>query len=111
MGGTGIVDPELEISVDQFRREWQRPGVRLIDVREPDEWEAGRMAGAELIPLSEFEARVGELDPAAPTVVVCRSGRRSLAVAEYLRDLGFARPVSLAGGLIAWAEAGQPIEP
>lgn len=102
--------PELEITVPEFLRDWRRPEVAVIDVREQEEWEEGRMGGSRHIPLGDLEGRLGELDPARPTVVVCRSGRRSLLAAEYLAERGFARPVSLAGGLLAWTEAGQPVE-
>lgn len=108
--GDGHDGPDLEITLTEFLRDWRGPEVRLVDVREPDEWEAGRMPGGVLIPLGELEARSGELNPAAPTVIVCRSGRRSLIAAEYLKAIGFDRPVSLAGGILAWAEAGHPVE-
>ncbi len=106
----GYEHDDLEITVAEYLRDWQAPGVRVVDVREQEEWDAGRMAGAALVPLGDLETRLGELDPAAPTVVVCRSGRRSLVAAEYLKAIGFARPVSLAGGILAWAEAGLPVE-
>jgi len=105
-----IEEPDLEISVAEFLRDWRGADLQVIDVREREEWDEGRMAGARLIPLGELDARLDELDPDQPTVLVCRSGRRSLVAAEYLRERGFARPVSLAGGMIAWAEVGQPIE-
>ena len=108
--GDPIGAPDLEITVSEFLRDWRGGDVRVIDVREREEWDEGRMGGARLIPLGELADRLGELDRSLPTVIVCRSGRRSLVAAEFLRDRGFARPVSLAGGMIAWAEAGQPIE-
>lgn len=101
---------DLEITVPEYLCDWQDRHIQLIDVREREEWDAGRMAGATLIPLGELDLRTGELDPETPTVLVCRSGRRSLVAAEYLKAVGFARPVSLAGGMLAWAEAGQPVE-
>lgn len=106
----GAGQDDLEITIPEFLRDWQARGIQLIDVREPDEWGAGRMAGATLIPLGELEVRTGELDPGTPTVLVCRSGRRSLVAAEYLKAVGFSRPVSLAGGMLAWDKSGQPVE-
>ncbi len=82
----------------------------MIDVREQDEWDAGHLAEATLLPLGELEQRRHELDPAAPVVIVCRSGRRSLVAADYLHRLGFPEARSLAGGMIAWAATGQPVE-
>jgi rhodanese-related sulfurtransferase len=82
----------------------------VIDVREQDEWDAGHMAEATLLPLGELEERRHELDRESPLVIVCRSGRRSLIAADYLRRLGFPEARSLAGGMIAWAGTGQPVE-
>lgn len=110
METSGPAAEAQEITVPEFACDWQRPGVQVVDVREPEEWEAGRLPGSTLIPLGELAERLGELDPGAPMVLVCRSGRRSLLAAEYLKEVGFARPVSLAGGMLAWAEADRPVE-
>lgn len=104
------LDQELELSVADFLRTGRGASSQLIDVREQDEWDEGRIASARLIPLAELGDRLAELDRAKPIVVVCRSGRRSLIAASFLRDHGFAQPLSLAGGIIAWASAGQAIE-
>ena len=104
--GTGN---DLEITVQEYVRDWQETPHVLVDCREQDEWEDGHIASATLIPLGDFAARSGELDRDQPVAVICRSGRRSLMAAEYLKELGFAKPVSVAGGMIAWAEARQPI--
>lgn len=111
--GTGTLgdrEDDLEITIPAYLEDWQGRGVQLVDVREQDEWDGGRLAGATLLPLGELEARSGELDPSKPTVLVCRSGRRSLAAAEYLKAIGFDCPVSLAGGMLSWAGAGLPVE-
>jgi rhodanese-related sulfurtransferase len=105
--GNGLDD--LEISVQQYLNEWQDTPHQLIDVREQDEWDAGHVATATLIPLGEFAERSAGLDPSVPVAIICRSGRRSLMAAEFLADQGFTTPVSVAGGMIAWAEAGQPV--
>ena len=55
-------------------------GAVLLDVREPDEWEAGHAPAAVFIPMSQVEGRLAELEPTAKTVVVCRSGGRSEAI-------------------------------
>ncbi|HEU5431960.1 MAG TPA: rhodanese-like domain-containing protein [Thermomicrobiales bacterium] len=100
----------LEITLGEYLAAWRGKPVQVLDVREPDEWDAGHMAGALLAPLGELEGRLGALDPAAPTVVVCRSGQRSLTAADRLAQRGFATVRSLAGGLLAWTEAGLPLE-
>jgi rhodanese-related sulfurtransferase len=84
-------------------------GAAVLDVREPAEWNAGRIAGAVWIPLGELGARLGEV-PDGPLVVVCRSGVRSDLAAEALRERGW-DAANLAGGMLAWVGAGRPIEP
>lgn len=82
--------------------------AQLIDVRELDEWQEGYIPGGKLIPMSELAARIDEIDPSQPLIVYCRSGGRSLAVAEALQHAGYdAR--SLAGGILEWERAGLPI--
>src|SRR3982750_59483 len=56
----------------------------VLDVREPHEWAAGHIEGAVHIPMGEIPARVGELDPSAPTLVVCHVGGRSARVTAWL---------------------------
>lgn len=83
------------------------PGVQVIDVRRPHEWEAGRIEAAVHIPLDELPERLGEVDPGRPVVAVCRTGNRSARAAELLRERGFdAR--NLDGGMMAWAAGGLP---
>jgi rhodanese-related sulfurtransferase len=81
--------------------------VQLIDVREPDEWEAGRIEGARHIRLGEIGDRLGEIDRSRPVVAVCRSGARSGKVVEALRARGYAAE-NLVGGMQAWEQAGLP---
>ena len=80
----------------------------LLDVRQDWETRLCRLDNALHIPIEEIELRVEELDPAAETIVYCHQGVRSAAVAEYLRDLGFANVRNLAGGLDAWARVVDP---
>jgi rhodanese-related sulfurtransferase len=86
-------------------------GALLVDVREEDEWEAGRIAGALHVPLAELAARLGELDPTRRTVFVCRVGSRSDVAAGVATRAGFGDAANLAGGLHAWWAAGLPLEP
>jgi glyoxylase-like metal-dependent hydrolase (beta-lactamase superfamily II)/rhodanese-related sulfurtransferase len=87
-------------------------GLALIDVREPDEWtgELGRVPGARLIPLGELPARMAEVPAAGLVVAVCRSGKRSAKAAAEMQKAGRRDVVSLAGGMLAWNEAGLPVE-
>lgn len=110
--GRGMVETTgvEELTIAQYLSERDRRDLQLVDVRENEEWLDGRIAGSILIPLGELAVRVGELDPARPVVTVCRSGRRSLVAAGALQAAGFVEVRSLAGGLLEWAAAGQPVE-
>lgn len=81
---------------------------QVVDVRYPNEWEAGHIDGAVHIPLDYVYERVGELDPARPVITVCRSGSRSAEAAKELASEGL-DVQNLAGGMEAWAAAGLPI--
>lgn len=83
-------------------------GAVVVDVREPEEYLAGHVPGARLIPLGELTARVGELPRHGRLHLICASGNRSLQAARWLASAGY-DAVSVAGGTKAWAEAGQPI--
>jgi rhodanese-related sulfurtransferase len=83
-------------------------GALLLDVREPDEWRAGRAPEAVLLPMGQVRARQDELPRDRRIVVVCRSGGRSAAVTESLRTWGF-DAVNLAGGMCAWSAAGLAV--
>jgi len=82
----------------------------LLDVREYPEFAAGHLKGARLIPLAEIERRAGELPKDQPMVCMCRSGRRSAEAASTLARLGFTNVSQLAGGVMAWEQAGLPVE-
>lgn len=79
----------------------------MVDVRGPDEWEAGHVDGAVHIPADELEDRLDELDRSRPVVTVCRSGNRSTEAAGVLRAHGF-QAESLEGGMLAWERSGLP---
>lgn len=85
-----------------------RDRVQLLDVREDDEWAAGRIDGAVHIPLGELPARLGELDRDRPVVAVCRAGGRAAQAARLLGQAGRTGDV-MDGGMTAWAEAGLPM--
>jgi DMSO/TMAO reductase YedYZ molybdopterin-dependent catalytic subunit/rhodanese-related sulfurtransferase/glyoxylase-like metal-dependent hydrolase (beta-lactamase superfamily II) len=83
-------------------------GGLLLDVREPDEWVEGHAREAVLMPMGQVHTRLGELPEGKRIVVVCRSGGRSAAITDALRDQGY-DAVNLTGGMCAWAAAGLPI--
>ena len=82
----------------------------LIDVREPYEWEIGRIPGARLIPLGSLRHAMGSLDAAREIVVYCRSGVRSADAARVLRAAGF-RALNLTGGILRWSDDVDPSVP
>ena len=86
-----------------------RAGAALVDVRELDEWQAGRVPGVSLVPLSELDTRVADLPGGRPLHLICRSGGRSMRAAEYLDSLGI-DCVNVAGGTLAWIDAGYDVE-
>jgi rhodanese-related sulfurtransferase len=74
----------------------------LLDVRQPEEYEAGHIPGAMLIPLGELEARQEELERDKKIITYCRSGRRSMAAAIALCGLGFKHIHNMEGGILNW---------
>jgi rhodanese-related sulfurtransferase len=85
-----------------------RGGAIVIDVREPFEYVAGHVSGAELIPMGQLPSRTRDLPRAAPVYVICASGNRSLAAADYLARAGV-EAWSVAGGTSGWQRAGRPV--
>lgn len=103
------VDEPLEIPLGEYLASRSGTSLQVVDVRGQDEWNDGHLREARLVPLDQLPARQHELDPGLPVITVCRSGRRSLEAASYLREQGFAHARSLAGGMIAWSAANQPV--
>jgi rhodanese-related sulfurtransferase len=85
-----------------------RDGATVIDVREPFEYVAGHVPGAELIPIGQLPARTRDLPRTAPVYVICATGNRSLAAAGYLARAGV-EAWSVAGGTSGWTRAGHPV--
>ncbi|HXG30939.1 MAG TPA: molybdopterin-synthase adenylyltransferase MoeB [Thermodesulfobacteriota bacterium] len=103
---------DLEITVDEFYDLLQkRKDIVILDVREPGEYEICHLEGSKLIPLSELQSRVNELDTADEIVVHCHHGVRSLRATTFLRNLGFKKVKSLKGGIDAWAVNYDPLMP
>jgi rhodanese-related sulfurtransferase len=76
--------------------------VTILDVREPDEWESGHIAGARHIPLGQIARALNEIDPNQETVVVCRSGKRSRMACDFLSSMGY-NVVNMTGGMSNWS--------
>ena len=91
----------LQVSVTQANQ-MRDDGAFILDVREPNEWEAGHIPGATLIPLGELESRLDEVPTDQSVVVVCRSGNRSATGRDILLNAGFTDVTSMAGGMNEW---------
>lgn len=93
-----------EIEPEELKRRLDSgEDILVLDVREPHEYEICNL-GARLIPLGQLAERVGELDPTLEIVAHCKGGVRSAKAVELLRNLGFHRVSSLAGGILRWSE-------
>lgn len=82
----------------------------ILDVRQPNEFDAGHVAESVLIPLGELQARAAELPLDAPIYVICRSGNRSRQASELLVQLGFNDVRNVEGGVLAWHAAGYELQ-
>ena len=98
------------VDVDTVNALKDNAGVFLIDVREPDEYAAGHIPGITLIPMGEVAGRLAELPRDKEIIVTCRTGNRSGQVADLLREQGFTNVHNMSGGIVAWEEAGYPVE-
>jgi len=98
-----ITPTELKARLDRGEK------IRLIDVREADEWAIARLPKAELIPLSQFQQRATtEISPDEPLVLYCHHGMRSGRAQGYLKAQGYANVLNLTGGIDAWATQVDP---
>jgi rhodanese-related sulfurtransferase len=86
-----------------------KPQPFVLDVREPDEYHSGHIAGAKLIPLGQLNQRMKELPQDREILCVCQSGSRSGNAARQLASAGY-RVINLKGGLIAWEWARLPMK-
>ena len=86
-----------------------QPGPQLVDVRGPQEAADGIIPGAREIPLPALTDSLGVLDPAAPVVLYCGGGSRSMVAASALRASGFGDVSDVLGGFGAWRAAGLPM--
>jgi adenylyltransferase/sulfurtransferase len=98
-------DPD-EVTVQAMKRALDNPalGIQVVDVREPDEYEIARVAGATLLPLSQLRERFTELDPGRQYYLHCKAGVRSLKAVYFLRQQGFKQVKSVQGGIAAWSD-------
>jgi rhodanese-related sulfurtransferase len=87
------------------------PAPVLLDVREPWEYQTCRIEGAVLMPMNTVPAQLEQMDRDTPVVCICHHGARSLRVAQFLENNGFAEVTNLTGGVHAWAQQVDPSMP
>jgi rhodanese-related sulfurtransferase len=104
--------PEVSVGQLDSMLKTGAPAPQLIDVRTTAEWRSGRIAGAVHVPITELDARIAglQLDAARPIVAICRAAHRSVPAVRLLRQHGFKNPCQLQGGMLAWRQAGLPVE-
>jgi rhodanese-related sulfurtransferase len=95
-----------EITIDELAAARAGGLIPVVDVRQPEEYEAGHVPGAKLIPLADVMARIGEIPTDGPVYVICQSGSRSQRAADYCRTVGI-DAYNVAGGTKAWMDAGH----
>lgn len=95
-----------EISIDELAAARAGGPIPLVDVRQPEEYEAGHVPGAKIVPLADVVARTGEIPTEGPVYVICQTGPRSQRAADYYRSRGI-EAYNVAGGTKAWVEAGH----
>ena len=89
----------------------ERERPRLLDVREPREFDICKLEGSLLMPVASVPERYQELDKDEPVVVICHMGIRSVNMAGFLESQGFTQVINLTGGLSAWRNQVDPQMP
>jgi rhodanese-related sulfurtransferase len=84
------------------------PATPLIDVRQPEEYAAGHVEGAVLIPLATVPVRLAEIPRESTVYLICHSGGRSGQAAAWLNQQGY-DTVNVDGGTAAWVMSGRPV--
>jgi rhodanese-related sulfurtransferase len=81
----------------------------ILDVRQPEEFRMGHIAGAKLIPLGQLNRRIKEVPRERETVCICASGHRSVSAVQILKTAGYTAS-SMKNGMIAWQVAKLPVD-
>jgi molybdopterin/thiamine biosynthesis adenylyltransferase/rhodanese-related sulfurtransferase/molybdopterin converting factor small subunit len=106
------VNPASDITAVELKQRLDRGDqLKIVDVREPNEYQINRIAGSVLIPLGDVPKRYAELDKGDEIVVQCKMGGRSAKAADFLRSVGFKRVLNLKGGILDWIDKVDPTQP
>jgi adenylyltransferase/sulfurtransferase len=103
------INPD-EVTVQEMKRALDDPklGIKVIDVRDPDEYEIAHVNGVPQIPLGALPQRFTELDPNQQIYLHCKSGIRSMKAVKFLKEQGFKYVKSVKGGITAWSDEIDP---
>jgi rhodanese-related sulfurtransferase len=96
-----------ETELSEKLKDGKRPLV--LDVRQPEEYSQGHIAGAKLIPLGQLPQRINELPKDEEIVCVCASGSRSSSATRMLSKSGY-NAINMRGGMLLWQRAGLPVK-
>lgn len=99
-----------EVDVAMVASVKEQTDVLVLDVREIDEYTAGHIPGVIHIPMNDVPARLQEIPTDKTVILTCRSGNRSAQVTSFLQGQGYTRVHNMQGGILAWQEAGYPVE-
>jgi len=102
-----------EVTVQEMKRALDHPdlGIKVLDVRDPDEYEISHIEGVPQIPLGSLNERFTELDPNQTIYLHCKGGVRSMKALKFLREQGFKYLKSVKGGILAWSDQIDPKVP
>lgn len=106
-----VAPPLVDLTPEELAAKLEAGNVRLIDVRTAAEVAEGTIPGAEHIPLDQFDPDSLDFSDGREVVLYCRSGRRSALAAEKLAEATGKPAEHLAGGILAWEAAAQPVTP
>ena len=106
------VNHATEITAVELKQRLDRGDtLKIVDVREPNEYQINRIQGSQLIPLGDIPKRYEELNRNDEIVVQCKMGGRSAKAADFLRSVGFTRVLNLKGGILEWIDRVDPSQP
>ena len=100
----------LEVTPEQTQTALADDSAQVIDVREPYEWDAGRLDGTVHIGMGRLRSEAGTVDTDRPVIFYCRVGARSAMAAQAFRGIGI-DAYSMAGGIVRWAGEDRPLVP
>lgn len=97
-----------QVTIPELQAAMAAGGARIIDVREQWEYTEGHVDGSSWVPMSLVPVNVDEFRGDAPAYIICRTGNRSGQVAMWLARQGI-EAINVAGGIVAWQQAGLPV--